>query len=278
MRDLLTQAEATLAQAGVASPAYDARALAAHILKCQPLDLGFLSSVPEDFAQDFSLLVARRALREPLQYIIGTAAFGSLDLAVGPGVFIPRPETEAMAQWAVEHAQEMLKERKAPRIADLCTGSGAIAGYIATSLGRHAQVFAVEISAAALAYTKKNLAPFDNVEIIAGDACDPRIVPKDLDMILTNPPYVPETPTLEPEVYADPPQAVFAGESGMEIINKLVTTIVSNLRPGGLIAIEHDDTTQDEVITLLATHGFENICGHLDAAAKPRFVTAKSKL
>jgi len=258
-----------LRAAGVASPEWDARIMAAHLIHCGHMDIPLDQAPMPGFDVAFDALLRRREGREPLQYVLGSAWFGPLELKVGPGVFIPRPETEVMADWAVRNAE-------GPRLVDLCTGTGALALYLAHYLPE-AQVRAVELADAALAYTHANTHN-TGVEVIQADAtADDTLADWNgtVDLLVTNPPYVPETPDLEPEVYHDPHNAVFAGADGMGVITGLIPTIARLVRPGGKVAIEHDDSTSEAVQSALARHGgFEQIAALQDLTGTPRFVTA----
>ena len=268
LRAALIDAAERLRRAGVASPLVDARLIAAHLLRCGPLDVAFHDEVPVGFEE----MVARRERREPLQHILGVAPFGPLDLEVGPGVFIPRPETEVLADWGVRQ----LADAPSPRVVDLCTGSGALALYVAHEVPG-AEVVGVELHDEALSYARRNAAD-STARIVQGDVTDPRLLGQwhgTVDLVLTNPPYVPATPDLDREVYADPPQAVFAGASGMDVIEAFVPTIHALLRPGGRVGIEHDDTTSQAVQDVLAAHGgFADIAVLEDLTGRARFVTA----
>lgn len=243
--------------------------MAAHLIHCGHMDIPLEQSPMPGFDVAFDALLRRREAREPLQYVLGSAWFGPLELKVGPGVFIPRPETEVMADWAVRNAE-------GPRLVDLCTGTGALALYLAHYLPK-AQVRAVELADAALAYTQANTHN-TGVEVIQADAtADDTLADWNgtVDLLVTNPPYVPETPDLEPEVYHDPHNAVFAGADGMGVITGLIPTIARLVRPGGKLAIEHDDSTSDAVQAALARHGgFEQIAALQDLTGTSRFVTA----
>ena len=273
MHEILCVAEATLAAAGVASPRHDAHTLAAHLIGTDPLTVRLMSptDLPTTFHHDYAELITRRAHREPLQHILGTAPFGPLTLAVGPGVFIPRPETEQLADWVATH----LGDTPNPLIIDLCTGSGAIAGYLAHARP-DADIYAVELSPEALTYTHTNLDPL-GVTIVAGDATNPTLLEHlngKATAVVTNPPYVPHTTDLQPEVYADPPMAVFGGDTGMDVITWLIPTARRLLAPGGVFACEHDDTTGPDVVKLVAEAGLHQVTQHKDWAGQPRFVTA----
>ncbi|WP_175935192.1 peptide chain release factor N(5)-glutamine methyltransferase [Corynebacterium sp. Marseille-P4321] len=276
MRTHLARAAQILKRAGVAAPEVDARLIAAHLLEVAPTEVTF-AAVPEGFPQAFDEAVARRAAREPLQHILGSAPFGPLELEVGPGVFIPRPETELLADWAVR----MLIDGSAshhPTVVDLGTGSGALAIYIAHHVP-NADVYAVERSAQAREYAERNVARFaPSISIVPGDMTDPNLL-SDLDgrvdLVVSNPPYVPETPELEAEVYADPAEAVFSGADGMDAIRGLLPVARRLLKPGGALGVEHDDTTSDAVHNAVrATGGFGGIEARTDLTGRARFVTA----
>ncbi|MDO5033181.1 HemK/PrmC family methyltransferase [Corynebacterium sp.] len=281
-----------LRAAGVASPEWDARIMAAHLIHTGHMDIPLAEAPMPGFEVAFGAMVARRQAREPLQHILGTAWFGPLELSVGPGVFIPRPETEVLADWAVRQ----LKDAPTPRVVDLCTGSGALALYIA-HYRPDAQVSAVEISPEAAAYTERNIAVCaaernnaaraaernnaacgDAVELVLGDATSPRLltsVSGKVDLIVSNPPYVPRTEELSPEVYQDPDMAVFAGADGMEVIEAMVPTLARLLKPGGKVGIEHDDETSALVQDALRRSGdFQEIAVLRDLTGTARFVTA----
>lgn len=268
----LRAAVGRLAAAGVESPAADVRLLAAHLAGCAPLEVGFLDAAPAGFAE----ALARRERREPLQHITGTAAFGPLDIAVGPGVFIPRPETEVLADWVVRR----LRGVPAPRVVDLCTGSGALACYIAHEID-DAAVVAVELSPDAATWARRTVA--DNglggrVTVVEGDATDAGLLADmagGVDAVVCNPPYVPAAGPVAPEVDADPDLAVYGGESGMDVIEKLLDPVARLLRPGRVFGIEHDDTTAAETAALVDATGRFTPAEHLcDLAGRERFVTA----
>lgn len=231
----------------------------------------------EDFERDYDILIARRAAREPLQHIIGSAPFYGVNLEVGPGVFIPRPETEVLAEWAVRLLHDA---PPAPTVVDLGSGTGALAIAVARATPA-ASVYAVERSAPARAFLERNVAKYaPQVAVVPGDMTDPALL-RDLDgtvdLVVTNPPYVPETPELQAEVYADPHEAVFSGADGMSAIRGLVPVAKRLLRSGGVVGVEHDDTTSAAVQDVLKTAGFGDIRVVKDLAGRARFVTA-SKL
>ena len=274
VRSHIASAANTLREAGVDSPEVDARLLAAHVLGVAPLQLMF-ADAPADFDERYTGLVARRAAREPLQHIIGTAPFYGVDLAVGPGVFIPRPETEVLAEWAV---RKLIDAPPAPTVVDLGSGTGALA--IAVARARpDANVYAVERSEAARAYLQRNVEKLAlQVNVVAGDMTDPELLAGiGADVVVTNPPYVPETPELQAEVYADPHEAVFSGADGMAAIRGLGPAVKQMLKDGGAVGIEHDDTTSEAVQAELRAGGFADVRALEDLTGRARFVTA-SKL
>ena len=278
-RQVLAQVSERLAAAAVPSPQWDARALISYLTHIPHMSLDLEQPVPPGLELALEPLVRRREGREPLQYILGSAPFGPLDLAVGPGVFIPRPETEVLAQWAVDqlHAQYRPGMR-APVVLDLCSGSGALALYI-----KHycpwAQVSAVEYSPAAAQYLARNREHTGlDIEIITGDATDTAVAPQllgQVDLVVSNPPYVPLSEELDPEVYQDPPDAVFGGVDGMSVIRQLLPAMAQWLRPGGQMALEHDDDTADLVLAELeASEHWRDYSAFADLAGVQRFLSA----
>ena len=281
-QEALRDATGRLRAAGVPSPEWDARVLAAHLIHCGHMDIPLSHEPMPGFDVAFGALVGRREAREPLQHILGTAWFGPLELDVGPGVFIPRPETEVLAEWGVRSLKESILGQESPRVVDLCTGSGALALYIAHFVPQ-AQVWGVELSDAALAYTQRNARntagdASSHVHLVKGDVTDSHVLAEldgTVDLVLTNPPYVPETPDLDPEVYHDPHEAVFGGADGMETITAMIPTIARLLRPGGRVGIEHDDETSSKVQdALLSYGGFDQVDVLHDLTGTARFVTA----
>ena len=275
-QEALRDAAGRLRAAGVPSPEWDARVLAAHLIHCGHMGIPMGQEPIPGFDVAYGALVGRRQAREPLQHILGHAWFGPLELEVGPGVFIPRPETEVLADWGVRVLTNSNAEDS--RVVDLCTGTGALALYIAHYLPR-AQVWGVELSDAALAYAQRNAARYaPELQLVQGDVTDPQVLSEldgTVDLVLTNPPYVPETPDLEPEVYQDPHEAVFGGVDGMDTITSMIPTIARLLRPGGQVGLEHDDETSHQVQEAFRAHGgFEQVDILRDLTGTARFVTA----
>lgn len=281
LRPLIVAAAARLAEAGVASPMTDAEHLAAHALGVDRMRLALHPMVEPGEVARFDDLVDRRAARIPLQHLTGTAAMGEIDLAVGPGVFVPRPETELLFAWALAWL-ETLPHDHPPIVVDLCTGSGALALAIAHARP-DAEVHAVELDPAALTWARRNAddrsADGDTpITLHAADVTDPALLTAlsgRVDLVVSNPPYIPESAVLDPEVADhDPHRALFGGPDGLAVIRPMVPTIARLLRPGGATAIEHDDTNGGGVAALFAAAGLVGIVEHPDLAGKPRFVVA----
>jgi release factor glutamine methyltransferase len=271
LRQVIDAAAVALAEAGVGSPRTDAELLAAHAAGTERSRLAFTDTGPEFFDR-YDVLVARRAKRVPLQHLTGTAAFGPVTVHVGPGVFIPRPETESMLEWAVA---QRLSQR--PVIVDLCTGSGALALALSKQWP-NARVIAIDDSEDALDYARRNLAGAP-VELLRADVTQQALLPEldgGVDLIVANPPYIPDGATLEPEVAEhDPPHALFGGPDGMTVINAIVELAARWLRDGGRCAVEHDDTTSVRTVEAFTQAGlFVDVTARNDLAGRPRFVTA----
>jgi release factor glutamine methyltransferase len=273
LRSAIDSAATLLADAGIDSARYEAEELAAHLTGTERGRLPLIDSPDDAFFDRYHAAIAARSRRVPLQHITGTAAFGPLTLLVGPGVFIPRPETEAMLEWAsAQHLPD------APVIVDLCTGSGALA----IALAQHwpqARVLGIDDSDAALEYARRNAAG-TNVELMHADATDPGLL-ADLDgrvdLVVANPPYVPDGSPVGPEVSQyDPPRAVFGGADGMTVISAIVRLAGRWLCSCGLFAVEHDDTTSSLTSELISSTGlFDNVVARKDLTGRPRFVTAR---
>jgi release factor glutamine methyltransferase len=206
---------------------------------------------------------------------MASAAFGPVVVSVGPGVFIPRPETESLLEWAL--AQPIPANAL---IVDLCTGSGALALAIAVTRP-DARVLAVDDSADALEFARRNVAG-TGIEVVEGDVATADLLADldgTVDLVVANPPYIPEGAELEPEVAQhDPHHALFGGTDGMNVIGPIVELSARLLRDGGRVGIEHDDTTASQTMELFErTSGFVDIASRRDLAGRPRFVTATRK-
>ncbi|HEY2950612.1 MAG TPA: peptide chain release factor N(5)-glutamine methyltransferase [Micromonosporaceae bacterium] len=276
----LAAAAAELAAAGVQSPRTDAELLAAHVLGVPRGRLALVGELSPARARRLHDLVADRAKRVPLQHLVGSTVFLRLELAVGPGVFVPRPETELLAEWGISAARE---RGPGAVVVDLGSGSGAIALAVAHEV-RVARVYAVERAPAALGWLRRNVAVRaaagdPPVTVVAGDATDSDVLAEldgTVDVLLCNPPYVPSSVGVPPEVAEhDPADAVFGGSDGLAVIGPVIGRAGALLRPGGALGIEHDDTHAAAVRELLAADGrFDRITDHVDLASRPRFCTA----
>ncbi|MFC3349900.1 peptide chain release factor N(5)-glutamine methyltransferase [Streptomyces echinoruber] len=273
----VAQATRRLADAGVPSPRHDAEELAAFV---HGVRRGELHTVKDaDFDARYWEVVARREAREPLQHITGRAYFRYLELQVGPGVFVPRPETESVVGWAIDAVRAM--DVVEPCIVDLCTGSGAIALAMAQEVPR-SRVYAVELSEEALVWARKNMEG-SRVELRHGDA---RTAFPDLDgqvdLVISNPPYIPltEWEHVAPEARDhDPEMALFSGEDGLDLIRGLERTAHRLLRPGGIVVVEHADTQGGQVPWIFAEErGWADAADHPDLNNRPRFATARKAL
>jgi release factor glutamine methyltransferase len=294
---LLRRAAAVLSDAGVASPRVDAELLLAHVLGVSHPEVRrravLDAPLPDDAAaltDRFALLVARRAAREPLQHLTGHAPFRHLELAVGPGVFVPRPETEQVAQVAIDEAARVASERGDVVVVDLCTGSGAIALAVATEVPG-AEVHAVELDAAAHAWALRNVATVRAttgaaVQLVRGDARTAlRTLDGGVDVVVSNPPYVPSGAVpRDPEVADhDPAVALYGlGADGLEVPRGVTAAAARLLRPGGLYVMEHAEV-QDaaaramvaETTTATGAPAFTAPETRADLAGRPRMVVAR---
>jgi release factor glutamine methyltransferase len=272
VREKIDAATLALADAGIDSARIDAELLAAHAAGVDRGRLALLDP-PDDFSRRYDELVEARSRRVPLQHLTGTAPFGPLMLHVGPGVFIPRPETESLLEWAMKS----IGTQQHPTIVDLCTGTGALAVALAHHRPR-ATVVAVDDSATALGYARRNVVG-TGVRLIDADVTEPGLLPEldgAVDLVVANPPYIPDGTELEPEVAEhDPRHALFGGPDGMRVVGAVAALAGRWLRPGGHFGVEHDDTTSAETVELLRGTGFfDAIEPRTDLAGRPRFVTA----
>jgi protein-(glutamine-N5) methyltransferase, release factor-specific len=280
LRLAILEAERMLAAAGVASPRVDAEILAAHVVGVERGRLLLQPLVDPPVIEALRRLVVRRAAREPLQHLLGTAVLGPVAVAVGPGVFTPRPETELLLEWGLRTIADV----PSPLVVDLCTGSGALAIGVAARRP-DAVVHAVEADPGALTWARRNIS--DHVAAggtaVTLHAADVRWndllveLESKVDLVLCNPPYVPDGTSLPPEVTDwDPPGAVFGGADGLEIIRAVIATSAGLLRYGGHLAIEHDDTHGEVVPALLRRRRvLTDVEEHHDLADRPRFATAR---
>ena len=278
-RTLLASARKQLEEAGIDSPDADAAILLAHVLDTDRNRLFLVDDVSEDHEKAYSDLLARRAEREPLQHLTGVAYFRHVELAVGPGVFVPRPETELLAGWAIDRATAI----DTPVVVDLCTGSGAIAKSIADEVPG-AEVHAVELSEDAYPWAVRNLTG-TGVDLRQGDMADEFAeLDGTVDVLVCNPPYIPleawESVAAEARDH-DPDLALFSGQDGLDAIRILERRAAELLRPGGVVGFEHADEQGPNAdnggapAVFAATGRWQDVRDHLDLAGRPRFTTAQ---
>ena len=275
--EALARAADELLAAGVPSPRHDAEALLAELLGVPRLQLSLGGELSVYQLESFDRLVRRRASREPLQHILGRTAFRDVELAVGPGVFVPRPETELLAGWAVDALRDLRSGDRVPVVVDLCTGSGAIALSLATEVPG-AVVHAVELSMPAHAYAARNLAG-SGVRLHAGDVAD--ALPEldgTVDVVVANPPYVPLDAFESVDVEArdfDPPAALWSGPDGLEAVRLVERVARRLLHAGGQVGCEHADVQGRSAPRVFTRTGaWTAVRDHRDLAGRPRFVTA----
>jgi release factor glutamine methyltransferase len=273
-RSVLAVATRRLAEAGVPSPEYDAAELLAHVLGTSRAQLFGLDTVPPGRMAEFNVLVDRRAQREPLQHLTGVAHFRHVTLAVGPGVFVPRPETELLAGWAIEAAST----RDRPVVLDLGTGSGAIAAAVADEVPA-ARVHALELDERAHQWAERNLAG-TGVDLRQGDlATGFDDLAAKVDVIVSNPPYIPleAWESVAPEARDhDPELALWSGGDGLDAIRALEVRAAVLLRPGGVIGVEHADAQGETAPGVFTGSGrWTDVKDHHDLADRPRFLTAR---
>jgi len=267
--------------------------LVAAVAGTTPAGLVTIDALDEDQQRVLAEWVARRARREPLQHILGDAAFRHLTLQVGPGVFVPRPETEVLVDLARDlvdgHAHGAGRAVR-PVLVDLCAGSGAIALALATEC-QGVDVWAVELHDPARAWLERNLAAHreplnaagSTVTVVVADATAdplPELAGR-VDVVTCNPPYIPdEAVPRDPEVARfDPPPALYGGPDGLDVVRGVIATAASLLRPGGWLLVEHGDAQgwQDGgVPQLLVDHvAFDDVDDRTDLAGRPRVSIAR---
>ena len=278
LSEALALASEKLLAAGVPSPQADATWLLCHVLDTDRSDLltriTFDQELESELLEDFLVALARREKREPLQHITGKAAFRSLELIVVPGVFVPRPETEQVVQYAIDYLRQLPRPGAA---IDLGTGSGAIAIAMSIEVPQ-TKVYAVELSESAFGYAAKNIeANGADVELRLG-AMQEMVsdLVGGLDVVISNPPYIPNSAIpIDPEVRNyDPELALYGGEDGLDVIRDISGISAALLRPGGLLVLEHADGQSDAIRELLLDDGWLNVSAFQDATMRYRTITA----
>lgn len=283
LTEAMRAARIRLTEAGVPSPQADVVALVAHLLGTTYGDVHRLAIMGESAPPGLDELVERRARRIPLQHLTGRAPFRGRELSVGPGVFVPRPETEVLVGGVVAEWESSAQHR-APIVVDLCTGSAAIAVALAEELPG-ARVWAVELSSEAVAYAARNIQDSGSgVTLVAGDASDPALaelaeLDGTVDVVTCNPPYIPDGMVpIDPEVRDHDPELALYGRSadGLAVPLAMARRAAALLRPGGLLAMEHGDAQGESLPSALARQGFwERIRDQEDLAGRPRVTFAR---
>jgi release factor glutamine methyltransferase len=280
LADALRHAADRLARAGISDADVDAELLAAHVLgvgrgavQAAAIRGDVLRAAD---AERLAALVARRVTREPLQHLTGTAPFRHLELRVGPGVFVPRPETEIVAQLAIDALSAAASP--SPVAVDLGTGSGAIALALATEVP-HSRVFAAENSVEAFVWTRENfdLVGADNAELAFIDL--EHAFPEldgTVSFVASNPPYVPDAAIpRDPEVrFFDPPAALYGGADGLDVVRIVSLVALRLAHPGGLLVVEHGEWQGEAIRELLTADGWRAAATHPDLTMRDRATTA----
>lgn len=280
LADALAKASAAFTEAGIETPEIDAQLLAAHVLVSSrgsiQSDLIVGRELTDDELQEFEALAAKRAERLPLQHLTGKGYFRNLELKVGKGVFIPRPETESVAELAI---QALRAVPGAPIAVDLCTGSGAIAIAMATEVP-NAKVYAWELNTDSESYLRENIAAYgDSVNLTMGDIADDSsftdLVGK-ASVVISNPPYIP-VGAIPRDVEVrehDPALALYGGEDGMDVMHVVSRRAMELLVPGGFLVVEHADNQAAVVADLLVEGGWKQVRSHKDLSGRDRAVSA----
>jgi release factor glutamine methyltransferase len=277
IKALINNGKAQIETAGYSS--VDAEILFAHLLGLTRMELHnpialerALAEVSDESAiiDGYAELVKRRCNHEPVQYLTGTAGFRNLDLAVGPGVLVPRPETEGLVEEVLKHIANLPGPVS---VIDLGAGSGAMAISIATE-APNTHVIAVEKSMEAIDWLKQNVAFYDErIRIVQGDVSEVLAGVK-CDVVVANPPYVPDSQPLPKDVANfEPAIALFGGSDGLELPQRFIIAAARLLKTGGLFAIEHTET-QGEAIAKLLSADFNQVALHLDLTGRPRWTSA----
>ena len=286
LRTALAAASTTLSAAGVGSAWAEAQILAAHVLGISRAELSRLVVLGGPEPAGLAELVARRARREPLQHLVGAAPFRTIELLVGPGVFVPRPETEVVAGIAIDAALELVAGgQDRPCVVDLCTGSGAIALALATEVPQ-ARVVAVEVDPAAYAWATRNVEALglaDRVYLRLGDAAGAdRAVLAELagqvDLVVANPPYIPADATpVDPEVRDhDPAVALYGGgDDGLLVPGLVVASAQGLLLAGGWLVMEHADIQGPATRALVAGPAWTGVRTATDLTGRSRALIAR---
>lgn len=285
VREILERGLRLLGVNGIEDPQVDTELLIGHVLDASRGQVQAMAITGRELSAEDSAAIdaalARRSAREPLQHITGVAYFRSLELRVGPGVFVPRPETEFVAGLAIDALQSFVIGRGAtegPIGIDLGTGSGAIALAMATEVP-HARVIAVENSEAAFVWTRQNFESVnaENSRLIFTDLA---VAVPELDgqisVVISNPPYIPTGAIpRDPEVRLfDPEHALYGGADGLDIVRQVSATGLRLLHPGGALIMEHGELQGAAIRELLIADGWHATSTHRDLTGRDRATTA----
>lgn len=275
-RRLLEDAAARLEEGGVASPRHDAEVLLSHVTGTPRALLALTARVDDAQRRTYLEMIDARARRVPLQHITGSAAFRYVDVEVGPGVFVPRPETELLAGWAIDSAREMLAQGRPPVVVELCAGSGAISLSVVHEVPE-ARVHAVELDESAYGWALRNL-DGTGVDLRRGDMADAfGDLDGTVDVVVVNPPYIPldAWESVAPEARDHDPQlALWSGDDGLDAMRVVEQVAWRLLRSGGVVGAEHADA-QGESAPAVFTGRWAEVRDHADLADRPRYVTAR---
>ena len=278
LRELVAHAVEKFESVGIHSAHVDAELIAGHVLQMNrgQVQAAMISgfALDEKQTKTFTELSARRFAREPLQHLTGVAYFRQLELQVGKGVFIPRPETEVVAQIAIDALRSSHAER--PIAVDLGTGSGAIALSLHVEVPS-AQVYAIEKSEQAFEFTKRNFEKYSGAKLLLRDPADPfNSINGSVSVVGSNPPYIPNSMVpIDPEVHLhEPSLALYGGDDGLDVIRVLSDVARRLLEPGGSLIVEHADTQSKMVCELLLAEGWREVRAHQDLTGKDRAVSA----
>lgn len=280
--EALAGATRSLTAAGSPSPAAEARTLLAHVAGTEPKQLYRIAGLDDEQAARLDELVGRRADGIPVQHLTGEAWFRTVQLAVGPGVFVPRPETEVMTGWALDqlHAARRTRGLAHPVVVELCAGSGAISKAVAAEL-EGAEQYAVELDETAFGWAQRNLAG-TGVELRHGDMATAFTeLDGGVDLVIANPPYIPleawESVAADVRDH-DPALALWSGDDGLDATRVVAQVAGRLLRPGGLVCSEHAEVQRASAVRVFVEHGgFERVQDHDDLAGRPRFVSAQRR-
>ncbi len=286
--EVLKAAATQLSEAGIESARVDAELLLCHVLECDRSGLFVLDTVSEEQLEEYIQFVAFRSARVPLQHLTGKAAFRRIEISVGPGVLIPRPETELLVDKAIGFVRDISE----PVIVDLCSGSAAMSVSLAIEIPC-SEVHALEFVDEAFAWGQKTVRDFAAEIAMVGSTislhhadvrgCEVgalKSLAGKVDVIVANPPYIPSAAIpRDPEVFQyEPHSALFGGEDGMEFVGAIVAAAKFLLKPGGLVVIEHGDNQGEDgdpsVPRVLRESGvFASVSDHNDLAGRPRFTS-----